>query len=655
MYTSPGFSAKWLQAGGHCPYQWRGVTQGMLPGQRTPRLREETWCLGNWVSSPFAAGFKGCSTFWLDGPSCAIIDRLPAAAARAIVSLGRQGGAGKSMGPMGPMGPGRRPGARPKEEEKLDPRRPRVVLGDKGRERMTRGADRLAHLLGLTLGPVGGHVLSTKTSTVEPCETLTDAATIARRMIAFPEMTEDVGAMLMRQLVWRVRQKVGDGSATAAVLARAMLREARRTIAAGANPMMVRNGIQLGVQAAVKALRDMAESLEGQERLAALATAACGDPDLGRVVGEIFDTIGPEGIINVQDYIGDYLDRSYIEGSRFKGTFTSRFFLTDVNHRLVQMVRPYIFITDWNLSDAAQVQPVMELVLRQEEKRPLLVISSSQDGAALATMLANHQKQVLQCCGVTLKGVGDPMRAALDDIALITGGRFLYKAAGLSGMQVTLADLGQAQRVEVDEDHITFFEGAGDRKAVRQRRQSLRASLEDAKNEEEAAEIRERLGRLASGIAVLKVGAVTEKDRKLRREQAEQAVKVVAAGYKDGVAPGGGAAYLACIPAVLAVPAEGDVAYGLNVVARALEEPMRQLATNAALEASAMVARAKAAGDGYGLEVRSERIVDMRQAGIMDSVRVLQTALEAAASGAIMVLTTGAVIHHRKPDVSVEP
>ncbi len=547
------------------------------------------------------------------------------------------------------------PGSTSPTNEGGSPDRPRVVLGNEGPDAMMRGADQLAHLLALTLGPVGGNVVSAKDGGSERYETLTDAATIARRIIALPRATEDTGAMLLRQLVWRVRQKVGDGSATSAVLARAILREARRVMVAGANPMLLRKGIALGVAAAAKALEEMAEPLEGQERLAALATGACGDAELGQIVGEIYDTLGPEAVINIQEYVGNYTDRAYMEGSRFKGSFSSRFFLTDANHRLAQLVRPFIFVTDWNLSKTEQVQPVLELVLNKGEGRPLLVISASQDGSALTALLANHQKKVLQCCGVTLKGVGDPLRAALDDMALITGGRFLFKGAGMSPADIGLEDLGQAERVEVSEDFVTVFEGAGDRKAVRQRRQTLRGRLAEADNAEEADELRERLGRLSGGIATLKVGALVDKDRKRRREHAEQAVKVVAAGYQGGVVPGGGAAYLACIPAVKAVQAEGDVAFGVSVVARALEEPMRQIVANAGLEPSVWVARALAAGSGYGVEVRSEQVVDMRQAGIMDSARVLRAALEAAASGAGLMLTTGAIILHRKPELSVEP
>lgn len=519
---------------------------------------------------------------------------------------------------------------------------------------MIRGAARLGRLLGLTLGPVAGNIVSAK-DTGDRYETITDAATVARRIIALPEPLEDCGAMVLRQLVWRLRQKVGDGSATAAVLALAMMKEARHCIAAGANPMLLRKGIDLGVTAAVRALQEMAEPLEGQERLAALAAAACGDPDLGRVVGEIFETIGPEGTVNIQTYVGDYLNREYIEGSRFKGSYTSRYFLTDANHRLVHLVHPFILISDWNLNDTAQVQPLLELILRQGEGRPLLLVTASQDGSALTALLANHQKQVLQCCGVTLKGVGDPMRAALDDLALITGGRFLFKQAGMSPRDVTEGDLGQAARVEISEDYVTVFEGMGDRKAIRQRRQSLRAQLEEAESAEEATQIRDRLGWLMGGIAILKVGAVTEKDRERRRQQAEEAVKAVAASFQGGIVPGGGAAYLACIPAVKAVQAEGDVAFGVSIVAQALEAPLRQIVANAGMDPNTAVARVRRQGAGYGIEARSGQVVDMRQAGIMDSARVLQAALEAAASGASMVLTTGAVILHRKPELSVEP
>jgi len=497
-------------------------------------------------------------------------------------------------------------------------------------------------------------VVSAK-DTGERYETITDGATMVRRIIALPEPVEDAGAMLLRQLVWRVRQKVGDGSATAGVLALGILNEARRSIAAGANAMQLRAGIEKGMAAATKALQEMSLPLEGQERMAALATAACGDPDLGRIVGEIYETIGTEGVVTVQDYIGFYLNREYIEGSRFKASFTSRYFLTDVNHRLVQLVHPYIFITDWNLSQVEQVAPLLRLIVQEGEKRPLLVVSASQDGAALSTLLANHQKGVVQCCGVTPKGVGDPMRAALEDMALITGGRFIYKGANINPADITLADLGQADRIEVSEDFLTIFQGAGDRKAVRQRRIALRAALEDAKNVEEAAEIRERLGRLSGGIAILKVGAPTDKERERIKQQGEEAVRVVAEGVRSGVVPGGGAAYLACIPAVEAVQAQGDEVFGVRCLARALEEPMRRIAMNSGLDPNTVVHRARERGQGFGVNVFTGEVVDMSQAGIMDSARVLQAALETAVSGANMLLTTGALILHRQPETSVEP
>jgi len=520
---------------------------------------------------------------------------------------------------------------------------------------MLRGAGQLADLLGLTLGPSQGHVLLAKDAGSERYERITDGATLARRIIALPGATEDVGAMLLRQLAWRVRQRVGDGSATAAVLAQSMLADGQRFIAAGANPMLLRKGMELATAAAVRAIQAMAEPLAGQERMAALATAACGDPELGRIVGEIYETLGPEGVVNIQEFMGPYLDREYIEGSRFRGTFTSRFFLTDANHRLIQLLRPFIFVSDWNLRDVAQVQPLLELVLRQGEGRPLLVVSASQEGPALAALLANHQKGVLQCAGVTLKGVGDDLRAALDDLALVTGGRFVFRDAALDPRDLTLADLGQAARVEVDEDHTTVFAGAGDRKAVRQRVLALRQQMAEAQDVEEAQKVRERLGRLGSGIAILKIGALTEKERERRRAQAEEAVRVVATGQSGGVVPGGGAAFLAAEPAVRAVPAEGDLALGVAIILRALEEPMRRIAANAGMEPSVAVARARACGPEWAFEARSGEIANMRTAGVLDSGSVCTAALEMAASMAAMVLTTGAIVLHRKPELSTEP
>lgn len=532
--------------------------------------------------------------------------------------------------------------------------RPDIVFGDRASAAMACGADQLAHLLGLTLGPLTGHVMLAKDSGSERYEALTDGATMARRIIALPEPLQDVGAMMLRKLAWQVRQKVGDGSATAAVLAQALVREGRRSLAAGANPMRLRKGVEQGVAAAVEALEAMAEPLQGQESLAALATAACGDPDLGRIVGEIYDTLGPEAVVNIQEFLGPYLDREYVEGSRFKGRFSSRFFL-QAGQRLLQLTNPYILICNWSINQVAQVQPLLELVLREGEGRPLLVVSASQEGAGLSTLVANYEQGVLQCVGATLRGIGADLQTALDDLALVTGGRLILKDAGFDPKDITLADLGQAARAEVDEDYVTIFKGAGDRKAVRQRVLALRQQLAQAPDMDEASALRERLGRLGSGVGILKIGAVTEKDRKQRRAQAEEAIKVVAAGYRGGVVPGGGAAYLACIPAVAALQAEDDAAFGVAAVARALEEPMRRIVANASMDPSAAVARARAQGQGYGVQIPSGQVVDMRQAGIMDSCTVLQTALEMAASMATMMLTTGAVVLHRKPEQSLEP
>jgi chaperonin GroEL len=490
---------------------------------------------------------------------------------------------------------------------------------------------------------------------MEPYETLTDAATIARRVIALPLATEDVGAMLLRQLVWRLRQKVGDGSATAAVLAVSMMEEGRRYIAAGANPMRLRKGIELGVAAAVAALQEMAEPLDDRQRMAALATAACGNSDLGRMVGEIMEIVGPEGAVNIEEYAGNYLDRDYIEGVRVKGSYSSRSFLGDSGSLAIRHERPWIFISEWNFEAASEVQPLLEMVKRDGEGRPLIVISSSQTGTALNTLLANHSTGVMPICGVILKAVGDALRASLIDLALITGGRFLPRQEQPLLLPLHMQDLGQATSIQVNEDYLTIFEGARDRKAVRQRRQTTRKQLENADDPEQIEILRESLGRLGSGVGILRIGAPTAKEREILRRQAEQAVRVVGAGSRYGVVPGGGAAYLACVPAVRAVPADGDVAVGVAIVARALEEVMRRIVASAGLYPPTALAQCIEYGKGYGVDVRTGEVTDIRQAGIMDSMYVLQVALESAGSSAGMVLTTGAVVHHRKPERCVEP
>jgi chaperonin GroEL len=537
--------------------------------------------------------------------------------------------------------------------------RPRVILGRSAPERMTRGAVRMARLVGVTLGPKAGNIVNDRGyGTTDRVETLTDAATIARRVIQLPGAVEDVGAMVMRQVVWRQRDKFGDGSATAAVLTSRLLQEGRRMVVAGVNPMRLQRGIESGVAAAARVLAEMAEPLEGQERLAALATAATGDAELGKIVGEVFETIGADGVVTVQDYIGYYLNREYVEGARFKGNLTSRFFLTNPVDMSIELVNPYICVTDWNLSTMEQVRPLLELVLSQGDKRPLLVLCDTLENQALATLLANHQKNVLQICGVVPGGYGEPHRASLEDIALLTGGHYLPKQILEGAFTVALSDLGQAGRVQVNGDNFIIMEGGGDRKKIRERRQTLRAMLPETPPGDALLDLRERLQHFSGGVAILGVGAPTEKERDVRRKQAEEAVAVVQAGAVGGVVPGGGAAYLSCIPALEALAAQepdADVRFGILCVARTLEEPLRCIVGNAALEPSVAVMRCRERGRGYGMDVRTGEIADMKQVGIMDSTRILQKALEGAASAANMVLTIGAIVLHREPKVEANP
>lgn len=520
---------------------------------------------------------------------------------------------------------------------------------------MVHGAEKLGRLLALTLGPVQGHVLVARDMKSTPYETLTDAATIARRIIALPDPLEDAGAMMLRHCVWRVRETVGDGSATAAVIVLSLLKEARRYVAAGANPMQIRRGVELGLEAATQALKDVSMPLESRAQYRALALAVCDDAELADVIAEIYDTLGADATIYVEDYVARYIDREYIEGARFRAGYSSRSFTSDGTARPVDMENPLIFVSDWLLQEPRQIQPVLELARSQGEGRPLVVVSANQTDKALTTLLGNNATGALPCCGVTAKGVGDEMRTTLQDLALVSGGAFFPREAEMTVGDLKLSDFGQAGRIKITEDTVTVFQGAGDAKAVRRQRQQVRRQLGEAESAEAADVLRQRLAHLASGIAILKIGASSEQERTALHKQAEEAVRVVGQSFRDGLAPGGGAAFLACEPAVRAVPAEGDVALGVAALAHALQAPLRQIARNAGLNDNLAVARCQEKGPGYGIDARSGEVVDMVEAGIADSRQVLQTALEAGASTANMLLTNGALVLHKKPQVQTEP
>lgn len=531
--------------------------------------------------------------------------------------------------------------------------RPDVLLGEQSRISMLRGFDSMGRLMALTLGPIGGNIANERDGTRE-IEILRDAATAARRIVQLPDPHENPGAMLMRHIVWSVRKQVGDGSATAAVIAHALAREMQRIIAAGANAMVLKRGVERALETAVKALEELAVPLEGEDSIAAVATAACGDPEIGKLLGEIYDVLGPHANVVITPYVATFHDRAYREGARFKGGYVSPYLLNETTRQAAILEDAYILAADMSFDTAESAGHLLEQVA-QAGGKSLLVICKQCSDKAVGVFAANNERRTVYATVANMKPTGDARRGMVENIAILTGGQPLNDKMGLSPMGITIGDMGRAERIVVEREAFTIIGGRGAASAVRERVARLRERARTAADVEERDICRELLTQFSAGVAELRLGALTGQERSQLTETAEQAIKAVMAGMESGVVPGGGAAYLACIPAVQALQAEGDEAFGVQAVARALEEPMRRIAANSNIHPPLAIAQAQMLGAAYGLDARTGVVVDMLAQGIADPAIVVQRALEHGVSGAMMLLTTDALVIHRKPKENVEP
>jgi len=531
--------------------------------------------------------------------------------------------------------------------------RPDVLLGEKGRVGMLRGFESMARLIAITLGPIGGNIANAREPRGEP-ELLNDAATVARRIIQLPDRAEDAGAMMMRHIVWRVREEVGDGSATTAVLARNVAQGMQRMIAAGANAMIMRRGIEKATKVALQTLDGQAVPLEGEELIASVAAAAVGDNEIGRLLGEMYDVLGANANIVMEPYIATFHDRAYHEGSRFKGGYVSPYFVTDTSRRISVLDDVHVLVSDLVFETVEDASNLLGQVLSNGGKNVFVVCKRMSD-KAIGVLVANNERGSIKSCAANIKPIGDLRRGTVDDMAAIVGGKPLTDKSGMATDSVTFSDFGYADRVICTKDHYTIVGGRGDRKSLREAVKQLRRRQRDTRDSEERDVFRERLTHFSSGVGELRIGALTEQQRKALMETAEMAVKAVQAGMEGGIVAGGGAAYMACIPAVKTIELEGDEAIGRDILARALEEPMRCIAANANVHPPLAIVEARRLGPTFGLEVRQRQVVDLMAEGVVDPVVVSKRALELAVSGAVMLLSTDALVLHRKPEENLEP
>ena len=537
---------------------------------------------------------------------------------------------------------------------------PKVITQPDSAIYLKQGFDQMAELLAITLGPSQGHIVNESKKSGNP-ETLNDAATIARRMIALPDRRQDVGAMMLRQLVWRVHKQVGDGSATTAVLAQAILHQATRVVTAGANIVFVQRGIQKAVDIAQATLREMAQPVSGQEDLAAVAQAVTGNPDLAWVLGEMFDLLGAQAYITVENYVAPYLERAYYEGGRWNGKIVSPYFITSPATGQAIQKDCSIALYAGHLQEIKSLELLLDIAARQKPPH-ILLVAPEISGQAVNFLAAahTHPKNKLKVTAVALKIGGSEGHRELDDLALLTGATLLGEEVGRPLTSIKPQDLGRAGRIEAGQNELFVIQGGGNGPAIRDKISALQArlnTLEADDAERDAAQM--RLTRLSGNAGILKIGAHTKAERNVLRQKAEQGIKTLAATLAEGVLPGGGIAYVQAAAKINPGQANHpDEQMGMAAVKQALSAPFFRILQNAHVPAPAVILNdVLASGEGNVYDVMQERVCSARDSGVMDAAKIVRQVLETAASGAMMALSVDVTVLKRRPvtNVNYEP
>jgi len=531
---------------------------------------------------------------------------------------------------------------------------PQVLQGRQATRALKRGFDQITELLAHTLGPTQGVILSQHEG--RPAEMLSDAAMIVRRIVALPHRAQDVGAMLARNLVWRQHTRVGDGCATTAVLAQAMLREAHRFVAAGGNAMMLRRGMDRATRAAVDALSAQAQPINADGDLARVAETITGDEKLSAALAEIFGKLGPDAFVTIEDYLAPYLERQYYEGGRFNGKLVSPYLITDLATRRAVIEDCHVALYAGEVTNLDDVQTLLEMVAGTSWHQVAL-ITKGISSTALTTLVLNHRNNKLKILGVELREAESKRALDFDDLAALTGATVLSPDLGRSLRDIEPTDLGAAPRIEANDEELIIVAGEGDPDAIKQHADTLRAQMQSLdENDDARKHLQMRIARLGGQVAKLMIGAHTETERNVIRQKAEKAMRALPIALREGVVAGGGVAYLNCIAALDSIEAKGDEAFGVRVIQHALAEPFRRIALNAGASApAALRAQAQARGAEFGYDAMNERVVSMNDAGIVDAAGVLREALLTATSGAVMALTTETIVLHKNPETVYEP
>ena len=525
-----------------------------------------------------------------------------------------------------------------------------IKFSSDARSAMVRGVDILADTVKVTLGPKGRNVVLEK-SFGSPLIT-NDGVTIAKE-IELEDHFENMGAKLVSEVASKTNDIAGDGTTTATVLTQAIVREGIKNVTAGANPIGIRRGIETAVAAAVEALKNNAIPVSSKEAIAQVAAVSSRSEKVGEYISEAMEKVGKDGVITIEESRGMETELEVVEGMQFDRGYLSQYMVTDNEKMVANLENPYILITDKKISNIQEILPLLENIL--QSSRPLLIIADDVDGEALPTLVLNKIRGTFNVVAVKAPGFGDRRKAMLEDIAILTGGTVITEDLGLELKDATIEALGQAARVTVDKDSTVIVEGAGNPEAIANRVAVIKSQIETTTSEFDREKLQERLAKLSGGVAVIKVGAATETELKEMKLRIEDALNATRAAVEEGIVAGGGTALVNVISAVAALELEGDEATGRNIVLRALEEPVRQIAHNAGYEGSIVIDRLKNAELGTGFNAATGEWVNMIEAGIIDPVKVSRSALQNAASVASLILTTEAVVANKPEPVAPAP
>jgi chaperonin GroEL len=515
-----------------------------------------------------------------------------------------------------------------------------LKFDQEARNAILRGVNILADVVKVTLGPKGRNVILEK-SFGSPTVTK-DGVTVAKE-VELEDKFENMGAQMVKEVASKTSDTAGDGTTTATVLAQALYREGSKVVAAGANPMDVKRGIDLAVEEVVKELKKLSKPTKDQKEISQVGTiSANNDETIGNIIAEAMNKVGKEGVITVEEAKSMETTLDVVEGMQFDRGYLSPYFVTDPEKMVAVLDDPFILINEKKISNMKDMLPILEQIAKMG--KPLLVLAEDVEGEALATLVVNKLRGTLKCCAVKAPGFGDRRKAMLEDIGILTGGKAVSEDLGIKLENIKLDDLGKAKRVTIDKDNTTIVDGAGDKDDIEARVKQIRAQIDETTSDYDREKLQERLAKIIGGVAVINVGAATETEMKEKKARVEDALNATRAAVEEGIVPGGGVAYLRCLPALEKLKLEGDKKIGVDIVKRALEEPIRQIANNAGQEGSVVTEKVKNEKGAFGFDAAQDEYADMIKAGITDPTKVVRLALQNAASVASLMITTEALI-----------